>query len=174
MFSWPKRPGRDGKLDRIDLKILSQLQRECRLSSSRLAEAVGLSATPWCLRRLRRLKADGYLRSFGELDIKRFGSHLCAFVEIRLRSRSSVHARPFEDYAHRRAQILDCSMISGDFDYMVRVVARDVVHFQALMQDMLESCPGVEHYREHISLKSVKHVCDLPLSVFEPALWPAG
>src|SRR5271156_5885446 len=99
VFSRPKRPVRDGKLDRIELKILSQLQRDCNLSSSRLAEAVGLSATP-CLRRLRRLKADGYLRSFGaELDIERFGSHLCVFVEIRLRSRSSVHARPFEDYA---------------------------------------------------------------------------
>jgi DNA-binding Lrp family transcriptional regulator len=157
VFSWPKRPVRD-----------------CHLSSNRLAEAVGLSATP-CLRRLRRLKGDGYLRSFGaELDIERFGSHLCVFVEIRLRSRSSVHARPFEDYAHRHAQILDCTMISGDFDYMVRVVARDVVHFQALTQDMLESCPGVEHYREHISLKSVKHVRDLLLSIFEPALWPAG
>lgn len=166
----PARSPRPGKLDRIDLRILAQIQRDCRLSSNRLAEMVGLSATP-CLRRVRRLEAQGYLRSFGgEINVDRLGGHVTAFAEIKLKSCSSAHTRPFEDFVHKHPQILECALVSDGFDYLLRVVAPDVGGLQKLMEEMVESCGAVYHFQVHVSLKSIKQSREFPLSIFEPAV----
>ncbi len=155
------------RLDRIDLRILSRLQKDGSLSIARLAEAIGLSATP-CLRRLRRLEAEGYILSRGaRIDSARLGTHLLVFTEIVLRSRSMAHVQPFERYVASRDYLLDCYAVTGDCDYVLRVAARDVSHYYGIMEELIEHCAAVVRYSCTIALRTVKHTSDIPVSLFE-------
>ncbi|MCY0149613.1 Lrp/AsnC family transcriptional regulator [Hoeflea sp. G2-23] len=153
--------------DRIDLRILSRLQKDGSLSIARLAEAVGLSATP-CRRRLRRLEAEGYILSRGtRIDTARLGTHLLVLTEIVLKSRLTAHVQPFERYVASREYFLDCYAVTGDFDYVLRVVARDVAHYYSMMEELTEHCAAVARYSCTIALRTVKHTTDIPISLFD-------
>lgn len=155
------------RLDRIDLRILSRLQKDGSLSIARLAEAVGLSATP-CLRRLRRLEAEGYILSRGaRIDTARLGTHLLVLTEVVLKSRSLAHVQPFERYVAAREYFLDCYAVTGDCDYVLRVAARDVAHYYGMMEELTEQCAAVVRYSCTIALRTVKHTSDIPVSLFD-------
>lgn len=154
------------RLDRIDLRILSRLQKDGSLSIASLADAVGLSATP-CLRRVRRLEGEGYILSRGaRIDTARLGTHLLVLTEVVLKSRSAAHLQPFERYVASKEYFLDCYAVTGDCDYVLRVAARDVSHYQEMMEELTEQCAAVVRYSCSIALRTVKQTSEIPVSLF--------
>lgn len=156
------------RLDRIDVKILATLQDDGRITNLKLAETVGLSPTP-CLQRVRRLEAAGYIRAYGAmLDVSRLGSHIIVHTEVRLQRRSYEDAQRFERYIRDLPLAIECYLVGGDHDYLVKIVARDVNHYQEIMDAMMSAGVGVERFASFIALKEIKQSRIFPLALFQP------
>ena len=152
-------------LDEIDLKILAALQKDARISNQLLAERVGLSPSP-CLRRVRQLEEDGVIRRYVTLvDPRSLGLGLHAFVEVKLdrQTRSSVDR--FEAEVRRYPEVLECHQIAGDWDYVLRVVVRDLDEFRAFHMNKLAKAPGMANVKSSISMNQVKYTTELPVDV---------
>jgi Lrp/AsnC family transcriptional regulator of ectoine degradation len=160
-------PSDDGRvrLDRLDIKILAALQNDGRMSNLKLSEVVGLSPTP-CLHRVRRLENAGFILAYGAtLDVRRLAPHIMVHTDVTLRRRTAEVVQQFERYVHNEQFIVECSLVSGGFDYVLKVVARDVDHYREIMDDMLAAEIGVERYSSFISLKQVKLSREFPLAL---------
>ena len=121
-------------LDQFDIKILEHLQREGRCSNVDLAKRVGLSESP-CLARTRQLQETGVIRGYGaEVALDKLGAHVIVFCEVTLASHRSQDLRKFEAGAAGYAEIVECYNICGGYDYLLKIVAPGVAHFQALIQ----------------------------------------
>jgi DNA-binding Lrp family transcriptional regulator len=147
------------KLDRIDLKILANLQRSGRISNVELSDAVGLSPSP-CLTRVKRLETAGYITGYGAyVDLKKLGEFLTIFTEVTLAEHRRGDFSRFEAKISKVDEILECHLVSGGYDYLLKFVARGVSHYQELIEYMLESDYGIEKYFSYIVIKSpfVKH-----------------
>jgi DNA-binding Lrp family transcriptional regulator len=153
------------RLDRLDIKILAALQNDGRMSNLKLSELVGLSPTP-CLQRVRRLENAGFILAYGAaIDIRRITSHITVHTDVTLRKRTPEHTQRFERYVRDEQFIVDCYLVSGGFDYVLKVVARDVDHYREIMDDMLAAEIGVERFSSFISLKQIKHARGVPLAL---------
>jgi DNA-binding Lrp family transcriptional regulator len=147
------------KLDRIDLKILANLQRAGRISNVELSDAVGLSPSP-CLTRVKRLEAAGYITGYSaQLNLKKLGEFLTIFTEVTLAEHRRGDFSRFETRISKVDEILECHLVSGGYDYLLKFVARGVAHYQELIEHMLESDFGIEKYFSYVVIKSpfVKH-----------------
>lgn len=147
------------KLDRIDLKILSQLQRSGRITNVELADAVGLSPSP-CLTRVKRLEKAGYITGYGaQVDLQKLGEFITVFTEITLADHRITDFSLFESRIRNIDEIVECHLVSGGYDYLLKFVARGVAHYQSIIEDMLEGNLGIEKYFSYIVIKSpfVKH-----------------
>lgn len=147
------------KLDRIDLKILANLQRSGRISNVELSDAVGLSPSP-CLTRVKRLETAGYITGYGaHVNLNKLGEFLTIFTEVTLAEHRRGDFSRFETKISRVDEILECHLVSGGYDYLLKFVARGVSHYQELIEDMLESDYGIEKYFSYVVIKSpfVKH-----------------
>lgn len=147
------------KLDRIDLKILANLQRSGRISNVELSDAVGLSPSP-CLTRVKRLETAGYITGYGaQVNLKKLGEFLTIFTEVTLAEHRRGDFSRFEAKIARVDEILECHMVSGGYDYLLKFVARGVSHYQELIEGMLEGDYGIEKYFSYVVIKSpfVKH-----------------
>lgn len=142
------------KLDRIDFKILSYLQEHGRVTNVDLAKAIGLSASP-CLTRVKRLEECGYIKSYGaRVGLEMLGDYLMVFTEITL---DDHRVSDFDRFLHRARQtpeILECHHVSGGYDYLLKIIARSVSHYQSLIEGLLESDAGIEKYFSYIVLGS--------------------
>jgi DNA-binding Lrp family transcriptional regulator len=173
---WDIRPVRSGeiRLDRIDIKILAALQADGRMTNLKLAELVGLSPTP-CLQRVRRLESAGYIRSYeAVVDLVRLAPHFCAFVQVKVASQRFEDMRRLENYVRASPLILECYRIGSEFDYLLKVVARDVCHHQKMLDELLSDEVGARHVASYIALGSIKQVRSVPLGLLEPALQMAA
>jgi DNA-binding Lrp family transcriptional regulator len=140
-------------LDPFDVKILAHLQREGRCSNVDLAVAVGLSESP-CLFRTRRLQKLGFIRGYGaQVALEKLGSYVIVFSEVTLGSHQSHHFRTFEAGVGRYREIVECYNISGGYDYLLKIVAPGVAHFQALMERLLEDDIGIAKFSSRIVLR---------------------
>jgi len=147
------------KLDRIDLKILSELQRSGRMTNVELADAVGLSPSP-CLTRLKRLEKAGYITGYGaRIDLNKLGEFITVFTEITLADHRITDFSLFESRIRNIDEVVECHLVSGGYDYLLKFVARGVAHYQSIIEDMLESNLGIEKYFSYIVIKSpfIKH-----------------
>jgi DNA-binding Lrp family transcriptional regulator len=142
------------KLDRIDLKILANLQRSGRISNVELSDAVGLSPSP-CLTRVKRLESAGYITGYGaQVNLNKLGEFLTIFTEVTLAEHRRGDFSRFEAKISRVDEILECHLVSGGYDYLLKFVARGVSHYQELIEDMLESDYGIEKYFSYVVIKS--------------------
>lgn len=142
------------KLDRLDFKILAHLQRNGRVTNVELADAVGLSPSP-CLSRVKRLEKSGYITGYGaHIALAKLGSTLTVFTEVTLKDHRSADFSRFEQRARTISEIVECHLVSGGYDYLVRFIARDVGHYQEVMESILESDFGIEKYFSYIVIKS--------------------
>jgi DNA-binding Lrp family transcriptional regulator len=125
-------------LDQFERLILRVLQRQGRASTQELSEAVGLSASP-CWRRVRRLEDQGYITRYAAiLDGKKLGLHAFAYVQVSLVDHSEASVATFQKFVSQHDQVLECASITGDFDYVLKVVAADAEALeQFIMQDLL-------------------------------------
>jgi len=147
------------ELDRTDLRILAELQRDGRLSNQELAERVSLSPSP-CLRRVRRLEERGIIRQYVALvDAEKVGMGLVAYVTIRLNKHSGSSHAPMADF-HRDVQlwpeVVACYAMTGDMDYILRVQVRDLAHFSRFAMDTLMQHPSVIDMRSSFALQKIK------------------
>lgn len=152
-------------LDRFDIKILVHLQREGRCSNVELAAAVGLSESP-CLHRTKRLQEAGIIRGYGaDVALEKLGSHVIVFSEVTISSHRPCDFRKFEAGAGKYREIVECYNISGGHDYLLKIVAPSVAHFQALMERLLEDDIGIEKFSSRIVLRQPLGQREYPLSV---------
>lgn len=147
------------KLDRIDLRILGQLQKNGRITNVDLAAAVNLSPSP-CLIRVKRLEQAGYITGYAaQLDLARLGDTLTVFTEITLANHLRQDFARFETAIAKVDEIIECHLVSGGYDYLLKFVTRGVNHYQELMEELAERSIGIEKYFSYIVLKSpfIKH-----------------
>jgi DNA-binding Lrp family transcriptional regulator len=147
------------KLDRIDLKILAKLQQEGRITNVELADAVGLSPSP-CLTRVKRLEKAGYITGYGaHVNFNKLGEILTVFTEVTLSEHRQGDFSRFENRIAKIDEIVECHLVSGGYDYLLKFVARGVSHYQSIMEGMLESDYGIEKYFSYVVIKSpfIKH-----------------
>jgi DNA-binding Lrp family transcriptional regulator len=152
-------------LDQFDIKILEHLQREGRCSNVDLAKRVGLSESP-CLARTRQLQESGVIRSYGaEVALDKLGANVTVFCEVTLASHRSHDLRKFEAGAARYAEIVECYNICGGYDYLLKIVAPGVAHFQALMERLLDDELGIAKFSSRIVLREPLTGRDVPIRV---------
>jgi len=165
----PKVPAMLGlKLDDRDLKILSILSREGRLSKAALAERVNLTPTP-CMQRLNRLEAAGVIAGYhAEIALHKIGPHVTVFVTLELESHSAESFRSFEKLVSSREEIVNCWAVGGGLDYLLEVVTRDIDAYQRLIDGLLEAGAAIARYYTYIVTKQTK-AGPLPLeAILEP------
>jgi len=153
------------KLDRIDLNILVQLHRHGRMSNVELAQAVGLSPSP-CLQRVKRLEAAGYIAGYAaQLNLGKLGDTLTVFTEVTLHGHRREDFIRFESALRQIEEVMECHLVSGGFDYLLRFLTRGVEHYQAVIEGMLERNLGIARYSSAIVLKSPVLRGELPVQM---------
>ena len=142
------------KLDRIDLKILAELQKRGRITNVDLADAVGLSPSP-CLTRVKRLEAAGYITGYGaQLELKKLGDVLTVFTQVTLSDHRSDDFARFEAAVRSINEIIECHLVSGGHDYLLKFITNGVNHYQSVIEAMLERNIGIEKYFSYIVIKT--------------------
>ena len=141
--------------DRIDRRILNELQQDGRIANADLAEKIGLSPSA-CLRRVRALEESGVIDSYvALLDQTRIGRSLEIFVEISLTAQTSEALTRFEDAVARSPEIMECHLMAGDADYLLRIAAADPMDFERIHRDHLTRLPGVSRMRSSFAIRTV-------------------
>ncbi|HZH26675.1 MAG TPA: leucine-responsive transcriptional regulator Lrp [Azospirillaceae bacterium] len=144
------------RVDRIDLRILDELQRDGRLTNVELARRVGLSPTP-CLERVRRLERDGYIRGYqAVLDPHLLDAGLLVFLEVSIDRTSPEAFQAFAAAVAEREEILECHMVAGGFDYLVKVRVRDMQAYREFLGRTLAELPGIRETRTYVVMEEVK------------------
>jgi Lrp/AsnC family leucine-responsive transcriptional regulator len=154
----------DQPLRPVDLKILQVLQAEGRIANVELAERVGLSPSP-CLRRLKQLEASGLIRGYAALlDRKRLGFGVEAFVQVSLERHQDRFDKAFRKAVLSHPEIVGCYVMTGEMDYLLHVMARDLEAYGRFTLDVLLKMPGVKDSKSSLALEVVKDSTALPLS----------
>lgn len=150
-------------LDRIDLTLLALLQRNGRISNAELAEQVALSASA-CLRRVQRLEQSGVLVGYSaQLDARRLGLGLQAFVRVQLKQHDAAAVAGFSDAVNRWDEVVACHALTGDMDYLLHVMVEDLDHFSRFLLDRLLQGGQVVDVNSSFVLRTVKSAGALPL-----------
>jgi Lrp/AsnC family transcriptional regulator, leucine-responsive regulatory protein len=150
-------------LPEIDAQILERLQRNARLSNAALAKAVGLSPSA-CLRRVRSLEQRGYVRSYvAMLSPEKLGLGASVFIQVSLDKKDAATLQGFERAVSRRSEVVECYLMTGDSDYLLRVVVADVAAFERFLLEHLTKIRGTASIKSSFSLKQVKYTTALPL-----------
>jgi Lrp/AsnC family transcriptional regulator, leucine-responsive regulatory protein len=153
----------DSELDATDRRILAHLQEHGRVSNLELAEAVHLSAAQ-CHRRHRRLEERGYVRRYeARLDATRLGLGVMAYVHVTMERGHFREVDKFRELVSHMAQVQECYAVTGDFDYVLKVVARDLKMLSDFLLKTLAQLPGVNGVRSSVCLDEVKCTGALPL-----------
>lgn len=150
-------------MDRADIALLEALQADSALSIAELADKVALSASA-CHRRIKALEQSGIIAGYGaRLDPRKLGLAVEVFVEITLTSQSREAMDRFERAVSDFDDILECHLMSGTADYMLRVAAADLGHYDSIHRDCLARLPGVSAMRSSFSLRRIKQLQGYPV-----------
>ena len=150
-------------LDRTDVAILDLLQREGRIANAELAERINLSASA-CLRRVQRLERDGVIAGYGaRLNPSALGLGLVAFVRVQLEKHGSTSIEGFADTVAGWDEVVACHALTGDMDYLLHIVVRDLEHFSRFLLDRLLDAGGVADVNSSFVLRTLKAPGGLPL-----------
>ena len=159
----------DKALDATDMTILRLLQQDGALSSSALAEQLSLSVTP-CWRRLKRLEEAGYITGYqANLDRRKLGLDVLAFVQVSFGVHGGELPNRFEAVMQAEPRVLGCHKITGDADYLLQVVARSLDDYSQFVEDVLRQMPGVSAIHSSLALREIKAGSRLPLEQLPPA-----
>ncbi|SFL09397.1 Lrp/AsnC family transcriptional regulator [Falsiroseomonas stagni] len=154
------------KLDRIDLRILVHLQKNARVTNVELADAVGLSASP-CLVRVKRLEKTGYITGYGaDIQLRKLGETTSIFTEVTLADHRMQDFSRFENAIRGVDEILECHLVSGGYDYMLKFLTRGIQHYQEIIESLLTRNIGIEKYFSYVVIKSVFVKRHYPLEKF--------
>ena len=155
-------------LSSIDRRILENLQNDARLSNVDLARKVGLSPSP-CLRRVARLQESGVIRGYATLvDAEAVGLPVSIFVNVSLEKQIETALETFETEIRARPEVMECYLMTGDADYLLRVVTSDLSAYERFLLDHLTRIPGVKSIKSSFALKQVAYCTALPIAPDEP------
>ena len=153
------------QLSPLDQRILDLLQQNARLSNITLARRVGLSPSA-CLRRVRALEEQGYVTRYVTLlNPLKLGLGVSIFIQVSLEKKDEVSLKRFENVVTRRPEVMECYLMTGDADYLLRVVVRDVAEFERFLMEHITKIPGIATIKSSFTLKQVKYTTALPIEV---------
>ena len=154
-------------LDAIDKRILAQLQHDGRLSNAELADKVGLSSSP-CWRRVKALEQAGIIKGYAALlDAKTVGLSVNVFMSVSLSTQNEKSLKEFERAAAARPEVMECYLMTGDSDYLLRVVVPDLEAYERFVMDFTKIA-GIAQIRSSFALRPVKQGTALPLDAHVP------
>ncbi|MDG2495352.1 MAG: Lrp/AsnC family transcriptional regulator [Alphaproteobacteria bacterium] len=152
------------RLDQIDLNILEVLQTKGRITNVELAKQVGISAPP-CLRRVRALEEAGFIKGYrARVDATMLGLGVTVFAMVGLESQAEVDLQRFEARVSEWPEVLECHMLNGEIDFILKCVATDLESFQEFLTQKLTSAPNVANVRTSLTIRRSKGDVSLPLS----------
>ena len=150
-------------LDRIDRRLLCELQNEGRITNVELAQRVGLTAPP-CLRRVRALEDEGVIRGYhADLDASKLGYAITVFALVSLRSQAEDALRQFEEHMRGLPEVRECHMINGEIDFILKIVSRDLQSFQEFLTSKLTPAPNVASVKTSLTIRTAKQLPGVPL-----------
>jgi Lrp/AsnC family transcriptional regulator, leucine-responsive regulatory protein len=163
------------RLDRRDSQIIQLLAEHGRMSWRELAERIGLSLTP-TLRRIRRLEEEGIISGYSaRIDEQRLGVGITMYVHVTLERQTEETLAVFERRIAAAPEVMSCYLMTGQADYILRVVAADLESYQRFMLDVLTRIPGVAHIQSSLAIKPVLRRAAPPIPGFaEPAVATGG
>ena len=151
-------------LDAIDRQILENLQNDARMRNVELAEKVGLSPSP-CLRRVNNLEETGVIRGYATLvDAETVGLPVSVFVSVTLEKQIEKALEKFEKEIRARPEVMECYLMTGEADYLLRVVTADLSAYERFLIEHLTRIPGVASIKSSFALKQVAYRTALPIS----------
>ena len=143
-------------MDAIDKRILRALARKGRLTNAELAEEVGLSASP-CWTRVRRLEQAGVIRGYAAiLDQAALGLPDTVFIEVMMERHDEDSLRRFEEAVQAIPEVLECHLVTGEYDFMIKAAVGGTVGYERLLRDRLYRLPGIRHTRSSFALRCLK------------------
>ena len=153
----------ESKLDRDELQILNLLQEDCSLSNADIAERVGLSPSP-CWRRIERMERDGIIvRRVAIVDRKKVGLNAQVFAQIKLNAHGRTNLDEFAAAIRGFPEVLECYVLMGTVDFMLRIIAQDIEAYERFFFDKLSHLPGVQEINSTVALSEIKATTALPL-----------
>ncbi len=151
------------KLDHIDHNILKHLQENARITNADLADKVGLSPTP-CLRRLRRLESDGIIRGYHtEVNREALGVNVTVIILVKLEREDDHTLREFEAAIKKRPEVMECYLVTGKFDYFIRVAIPSLTAYENFLSETILRMPNIATVESSFTLREVERKVALPL-----------
>ena len=153
------------KLDEIDRMILAELQADGRMTNVELAKRVGISAPP-CLRRVRTLEEQGYIRGYhADVDSRELGFEVQVFAMVGLHKQAEADLSAFEERCRNWPLVRECHMLNGEVDFILKCVAPDLASFQEFLTEKLTPAPNVAHVRTSLTIRQSKQAAGVPLDL---------
>jgi Lrp/AsnC family leucine-responsive transcriptional regulator len=151
------------QLDRTDIAILNKLQDDAAITNAELARSVNLSPTP-CFNRVKAMEELGLIRQqVTLLDAKMLGLHVNVFIHVSLEKQVEGALKRFEEAISERPEVMECYLMTGDADYLLRVLVPDIQALESFILNHLTKAPGVANIRSSFALKQVRYKTALPL-----------
>jgi len=150
-------------LDGFERKILALLQEDASRSNAEIAAAIGLSEAP-CWRRVQRLRKDGYiLADVSLLDRRKIGLNAQIFAQVKLTAHGRSNLAAFSEAIRSFPEVLECFVLMGTVDFMLRIVARDIESYERFFFDKLSQVPGIQEINSMVALSEIKSTTALPI-----------
>ena len=150
-------------LDPIDLKLLTELQADGRITNVDLAAKVGLTAPP-CLRRMRALEESGVIDSYhAHVDPALLGYTITVFAMVSLKSQAEEDLKAFEDHVRLLPDVRECHMLNGEIDFILKILARNLQSFQEFLTSQLTSAPNVSSVKTSLTIRTAKDEPGVPI-----------
>ena len=154
---------RDLTIDQIDRRILEILQKEPGINASAIGEQIGLSQSA-CWRRVQRLRNDGIIRDQPvKLDREKVGLNTMVFAHVKLTSHGRSNLREFADAVSAWPEVLDCYVLLGNVDFLLRIVTEDIKAYEQFFFEKLSQLPGIQEVNSSIVMSDIKHTTVLPI-----------
>jgi DNA-binding Lrp family transcriptional regulator len=152
------------KLDRIDIRILAELQRNGRITNVELADLVHLSASP-CLTRVKKLQKSGYITGYSALiNVAKLGETLTVFTEFTLKNHRQIDFARFQKALEKIENCVECHLISGGYDYLAKFVTAGISDYQEIIEELIDRNSGIDRYFSFVVMKTPFIKRQLPLT----------
>lgn len=152
------------KLDRIDVKILSELQKNGRITNVELADLVNLSPSP-CLMRVKKLQQAGYILGYSAMiNVAKLGETLTVFTEVTLKNHRQIDFARFQQAVERIESCVECHLVSGGYDYLLKFVTGGIGDYQSIMEGLIDRDTGIDKYFSFVVIKSPFVKSQIPLN----------
>lgn len=153
------------KLDKIDRKILNDLQENGRMTNVELAQRAGISAPP-CLRRVRALEEAGVIKGYhANIDHGSLGYGVMVIAQVGLSNQSETDLRKFEELIQQWPQVRECYLVSGESDYILKIVAEDWDSYQKFLTTQLTTAPNISHIKSALGIRVAKQKPGVPVEI---------